>query len=416
MHTHPHHRLILTAVLAAAALLLSAGTAVGEEPPAFGITFSGFVKTDYLLDSRQTVTVREGHFLLYPAPVLPDREGHDVNARASFNILSIQSRLTGKITGPTAFGARTSGLLEGEFFGTSDPDISGFRVRHAFLKLDWESSSLLLGQYWHPMFVTEVTPGVVSFNTGAPFQPFSRNPQIRFTYAAGTLRLIAAAMAQRDFQSTGPSGFSSTYLRNAVLPNLHAQMQYAGGGTILGAGVDYKQLIPRLVTTRNVATTTTVSSLAVIGYAKLTLDPVVVKAEGTFGGNLADMLMIGGYGTTSLDTATGREEYTGLRSFSVWGEIATGTEVEFGVFGGYAKNLGAGENLVGALYGRGTDLDHLVRVTPRIVWNSGKVRLASEVEYTAAAYGTANGANKGKVQNTTRATNVRLVLAAFYMF
>ena len=65
----------------------------------------------------------------------------DINAKSGFNILSIQSRLTGKITGPDAFGAKTSGQLEGEFFGTADSDVNGFRLRHAFVKLDWENTS-----------------------------------------------------------------------------------------------------------------------------------------------------------------------------------------------------------------------------------------------------------------------------------
>ena len=37
-----------------------------EAEPNFGITWGGFVKVDYMFDSRQTVTAREGHFLLFP--------------------------------------------------------------------------------------------------------------------------------------------------------------------------------------------------------------------------------------------------------------------------------------------------------------------------------------------------------------
>jgi hypothetical protein len=187
--------------------LLAIATACAQ--PDFGITFSGFVKTDLMYDTRQTVALREGHFLLYPAPAAYDTAGRDINAESNFNILSIQSRVAGKITAPDAFGAKISGLLEGEFFGTSDGDVSGFRLRHAFVKMDWEKSSLLVGQFWHPMFVVEMFPGVVSFNTGVPFQPFSRNPQVRFTHTMGPVKLIAAAMAQRDFQSNGPAGYST---------------------------------------------------------------------------------------------------------------------------------------------------------------------------------------------------------------
>ena len=80
----------------------------------------------------------------------------------------------------------------------------------------------------------------MSFNTGAPFQPFSRNPQIRFSYAIDEVKFIVAVIAQRDFQSNGPGGFSSIYLRNSVIPNLHAQVQYSSNGHLAGVGIDYK--------------------------------------------------------------------------------------------------------------------------------------------------------------------------------
>ncbi|NOY50562.1 MAG: hypothetical protein GXO88_08375, partial [Chlorobi bacterium] len=151
----------------------------------FGIKFHGFVKSDLLFDSRQTVDVREGHFLLYPKNELPDIEGNDINAKSSFNLLSIQTRLKGFITGPDIGKIKTSAYLEGEFFGMNNADINGFRLRHAFIKLKWETASLLVGQYWHPFFAVNCYPGTVSFNTGSPFQPFSRNPQIRFTKTFG---------------------------------------------------------------------------------------------------------------------------------------------------------------------------------------------------------------------------------------
>jgi hypothetical protein len=97
----------------------------------FGISFSGFVKTDIFYDTRQSVVIREGHFLLYPQNENLDVNGNDVNDKSSFNMLSIQTRLNGKITGPDAIGAKTSGVIEGEFFGHSESDINGFRLRHA---------------------------------------------------------------------------------------------------------------------------------------------------------------------------------------------------------------------------------------------------------------------------------------------
>jgi hypothetical protein len=387
-----------------------------EAASTVGISFSGFVKTDVMLDSRQTVAFREGHFLLFPLPVLNDQYGADINAKANLNILSIQTRLAGKITGPDALGAKTSSLIEGEFFGTSDADVGGLRIRHAIVRLDWKRTSLLIGQFWHPMFVAEMFPGVVSFNTGAPFQAFARSPQVRLTHSLGDVKVIVAAMSQRDFQSSGPAGLSSSYLRNSVIPNFHAQLQYSAGGNMAGVGVDYKSLTPRLVTTRNVATRTSIASVAILGYAKLALETVTVTAEGTYGGNLSDLLMLGGYATRSVDTASGRESYSAIKVLSLWGEISTGKEVEFALFGGYSKNMGANDNLAGASYGRGLDIADLLRISPRVVWNSGKVRLSAEVEYTSAGYGTPNSQNKGRVEDITRVSNLRLLLAIYDFF
>ena len=156
--------------------------------------------------------VREGHFLLYPKNELLDPDGKDVNANLQLNMLSIQTRLNLLVTGPDVWKAKSSAYIEGEFFGTTDADINGFRLRHAFIKLQWTKTMLLAGQYWHPMFNTQCYPGTVSFNTGAPFQPFSRNPQIRVKQNFGKFNLVATAFWQRDFRSTGPDGVSASYL------------------------------------------------------------------------------------------------------------------------------------------------------------------------------------------------------------
>ncbi|MCB1128629.1 MAG: hypothetical protein KDM81_19185, partial [Verrucomicrobiae bacterium] len=167
-------RTILTLIVAALAI----GTAWADDD-GFGVKWSGFVKSDHFFDSRQTVTAREGHFLLYPAPEMLDADENDINAAPNFNQLAVQTRLKATITAPDAFGAKVSGAIEGAFFGHSNPDINGFRLRHAFVKMTWDKTTLFAGQYWHPLFVIECFPGVVSFNTGVPFQPFSRNPQLR---------------------------------------------------------------------------------------------------------------------------------------------------------------------------------------------------------------------------------------------
>lgn len=398
----------------------------------FGIEFHGFVKNDVIFDSRQTVTAREGHFLLYPTNEAMDIDGKDINATPNFNMLSIQSRLSGKITCPDAFGAKTSGLLEGAFFGHSNADINGFRLRHALVKLSWTKAELVFGQTWHPMFVTDCFAGTVSFNTGVPFQPFSRNPQVNFSYKlTDKLKVSLYALAERDFASTGPNGLSSQYKRNSAMPDGHLRLQYNSSNKdkntaiASGIGVGFKQLAPRTVTDSNIYNKETVNSLSVIGYTKYVLPKITIKLEAVLGQNMYDLLMIGGYAVDFIaDTAVTNydyREYTTLDVASFWTDIHTnGKKFQFGVFAGYSQNLGSTQNIMNwntspMVYARGYNIAYLYRVSPRIVFNSGKVRIAGELEYTVAAYGDSNN-SLGEVQNTKEVANIRALLGVFYFF
>jgi hypothetical protein len=417
--------------LAAIVLGLAAAAAVGAAPaaaqaqekkPAFGISFSGYVKTDIFYDTRQVVSIREGHFLLYPKGPSYDPGGVDVNAQPTFNILSIQTRLAGRITGPDALGAKTSAYLEGEFFGTSDADLNGFRLRHAYLKLNWPHSELMIGQFWHPMFVVESFPDVVSFNTGAPFQPFNRSPQVRFTQMLGRLSLAATVLSQRDFASNGPDGVSPVYLRNAARPEFNLKLQYASRNdarkteTVAGVGGDVMTIAPRIVTATGYATNESVTSIAAMAFLKQKWAKWTWKAEAIWGQNLHHLTMLGGYGVRNVvDEVRQDWAYTPTETLSAWSEIMTnGASWQTGLFAGYSKNLGAPDPITGANYARGPNIDVVYRISPRLLYNVGKMRFAGEVELTAASYGTTDA--YGKAADAAFVRNVRVLFAAYYFF
>ena len=419
-------RTLMTVVLGLPLSLLAlAGPAAAQtekDPPAFGISFSGFIKTDIFYDSRQTVSIREGHYLLFPKGPLSDLEGGDLNGRASFNILSVQTRLAGKITGPDALGAKTSAYLEAEFFGTSDADLNGFRLRHGYLKLNWARSELMIGQFWHPMFITESFPDVVSFNTGAPFQPFNRSPQVRFIQTLGRVSLVATALAQRDFVSNGPEGTSSVYLRNAALPEFNLKLQAASKNdsrkteTLAGFAADFMKLSPRTVTAAGYETEESVTGLAAMAFLRQKWAKWTWKAEAAWGQNLHHLTMLGGYAVRDVVDAVRLDwDYTPIDTFSCWTEVQTnGAPWQTGLFVGYSKNLGSRQTIAGANYARGFNIDQLYRVSPRLVYNVGKMRFAGEAELTAASYGTPDA--YGKVRDARFVRNLRLLLAAYYFF
>lgn len=405
----------------------------------FGIKFSGFVKNDFFYDSRQTVNIREGHFLLFPAAKNPDAQNNDLNAKSAFNFLSIQTRLTGNITAPDALGAKVSGVIEADFFGNENAsfvDVNGFRLRHAFAKLSWQNTELLFGQYWHPFLLPAVYSEVLSFNTGSPFQPFSRNPQIRVVHKLGNVSLTGVLSAQRDFTSPG----GSVVLRNAAMPEINGQIQYeaknaeAKTGLLLGAGAGFKSLQPLLSTQKGTArykTEEKVSGISATGFLKITLPSLTYKIQGVYGQNAFDLLMLGGYAVKGItDTSKNTVEYTTVNNLAVWTEIITGTEIQAALWAGYSKNLGSSDNI--AVYSnqvggtdatvRGVDMEYLFRVSPRVVFVSGKYSIGLETEYTTAAYATRDNAGKlnrdinGKITDSETISNLRVLLSVILKF
>ncbi len=389
-----------------------------EEKSKWGIKFSGFINTDYFYDSRQIVCARCGHFLLWPTPEKLDPEGVDINARGSFNFLSIRTRARATITGPDILGAKTLGVLEGSFFGHSNLDLNEFRLRHAFIKLNWEHTELLMGQYWNPMFIPECFPAVLSFNTGAPFGPFARNPQIRVSHKLGPIKFSAVVYSHADFVSA--AGISA--LRNSMIPEMHLHAQYQKApsanspGILLGGGAGFKRLVPLIETEQGYHTAEGVGSFLTELYGKLTLKKLTIKAEGVFGQNNYDLLMISSFGITSVDPVTGRMTYAPTSSYSFWTEIhSNNPKWRPGLFAGYTKNLGAGQDIsAGGIVGSRGDIDFIYRISPRLIYNVGKMRFGLELEYTVAAFGTINP--DGLVEDSKAVGNFRTLLGVFYFF
>jgi len=391
-----------------------------ETNPAWGFKLSGFIKNDIFYDTRQTSILncsREGHFYLYPDNVLYDINMNDVNANPGFHILNIQTRIRGDFTGPDAFGAKTSGAIEAEFFGTSENDVNGFRLRHAFVKMEWTKTSLLIGQFWHPLFPAESFPGTISFNTGAPFMPFSRNPQVKLTRKLGRMTLSLTAYSQRDFTSSGPEGYSYKYIRNSGLPGANIQIRIPAGEIFTSwAGFDYKTLRPELKTTANVETDATIGGFSVYANTMIKTKPVTISLMGIYGQNTCDIAMIGGYAVSEItDTVKQFKTYTNLNTANFWIDLSTnGKKIMLGIFTGFSKNLGASDPVSGAVYGRGSNIDHLFRISPRITFTEGRLSFAAEMESTTAAYGTMR--DDGRVINTNNVSNLRFLISTIYKF
>jgi len=390
-----------------------------EKDAGYFVKLGGFIKTDLFYDSHENVSLREGHVLLYPVIDKKDLSGLVYNNKTTFNFLSVQSRINALFSGPEFLGAKASAFVEGEFFGTSDGDMNGFRMRHAYLKLDWPSFSILTGQFWHPFLIPDVYADVISFNTGIPFQPFSRNPQVKFIYKTDSFEFAVTAMGQRDFSSPGPVEksslliSSSSFLRNSGLPILDFQIKYKGQAFVAGIGGNFKKLKPRLITEKGYGTDQTISSFAGLVYGKYQKDDFILKMQSVFGGNMYDLLMLGGYGVTSFDTTSGKEAYSNVKTMSVWTDFSYGKEFKIGFFGGYTGNMGSKDNLIkGKIFTRGEDIHSLYRISGRVTYQISKVMIGLEIENTTANYGTPD--SKGIVRDYNPVSNLRILLSTIF--
>ncbi|MEI6900024.1 MAG: hypothetical protein WCL00_09100, partial [Bacteroidota bacterium] len=139
---------ILSLLLLTIVLQTLHGQTPEKKPPLFGLNFTGLIKTDFIFDSRQTISLREGSLLFFPEPEKLDALGNDINAKPNFTFLCVQTKGTLKITGPEALGAKSSGMIEAEFFGNINTNMNVFRLRHAYVKLNWSKAELLIGQTW----------------------------------------------------------------------------------------------------------------------------------------------------------------------------------------------------------------------------------------------------------------------------
>ncbi len=375
----------------------------------WGIKFSGFVNSQLFYDSRQMIDAREGMVSLFPQKPDYDANGSDINAKPSLNQLSMTSRLRGNITGPNVLGAVFSGVIEGDFTGVSNNDNNGFRLREAWINLKWESTSLLVGQTWHPMYTFDIRPRTIGLNTGAPFHAFSRHNQIQLIHNIGKLKLIAFAGMQRDYANAGPLGKSSVYQRNAAIPNFHLQFKYKLGKHIFGAGIDYKSIQPRNyieINSDKISVNEKLNTFGALAFFNLDFNTFDVKLQGVYGENLSEHIMFGGYYETINQNGI---QYQATSQKSAWLDCLTkGKKIKVGLLAGYAKHdVNANGD---KFYGMGSDIDHIYRVSPRIQIHSGKLMWATEFEYTTAAYKEA-----GKAE-TTDVSNLRILTGLFYFF
>lgn len=409
-------------LLLAALVGMSAGAMAQKK--GFSYKFYGQVRADLFYNTRTNSETVDGLFYMYPLDKLPDADGNDLNDQGNGNLYALYSRVGVDVAGPMLGKARTSAKVEVDFRG-SGTSYSLFRLRHAYFNLDWGTSALLVGQTWHPLY-GDVAPEILNLNMGAPFQPFSRAPQVRYRFTRKHFQLTASAIWQSQYLSVGPAsdkaGETSTsksqnFIKNSCVPEFYVGMDYRRPELIAGAGVHVSSIRPR---TKSVVGSDTykvderVTGVSAEAHLKYTHERFLLSAKSVLGTNLTQTSTVGGYGITSVDPRTGEQTYTPLRTSATWLNVAYGKTWRPALFFGYLKNLGAFTEVSDVL-GTGTNLDQLLNATAELTYNRGNWKLGAEYSLCNAWYGDEFSA-KAKALSSHTVMNHRVVMTAIYQF
>jgi len=399
------------------AVLTTIVIAQEEEKKPFKVDIHGFVGVNAFFDSRQSATARNGNIYLWPLAPSHDDAGNDLNSENKFDIDAAYSRFNVGISGPEVFGAKSFAFMEGDFLGTSGSRDLNFRLRHAFIRLNWEKTSLLMGQYWHPLFVTENFPSTVNLSCGVPFHPLNRQPMVRFGYqVTSNIELIAFLMSQNDFADKGMSGA----MENSLSPETTIQAKYKNeNGIFASLTAGFKSFRPELKDPNdNLITNELAQATYFAGSFKKKFNSFTFKAEGLYGGGMTNQVMIGGF--AEKNNGSTQRQYTPVQTMSVWTDIHTNHQkIQPGLFAGYTQNMGAKDkaNYL-AQYTLGGGIKEMYTVAPRLVFfATPKIYFGIEWMYTVAAHGEAGQFDEyAQPINTTNYANNRITLSTRYIF
>lgn len=399
-------------------VLLGCGAiAMQAQKKNFSYKFYGQLRGDLFYNSRANAELVDGLFHMYPADKKPDADGNDLNASPNGSFYLLYSRLGLDVSGPMIGKARSSAKIEVDFRG-SGSSYALFRIRHAYVNLDWGKSEVLVGQAWHPLF-GDVFPQMLNLSTGAPFQFFNRSPQIRYRYNTGKgIQLTAAALWQLQYLSVGPKGKSEDYIKKSCIPEFYVSADYKSGHWIAGVGLEVLSLTPRTESTiddKLYKVSERITTMSAEAHARYKNENWLVQAKTLFGSNLTQGCMLGGYAVSGVDTHNGKQEYTPFRQSTTWINVVYGKKWQPGLFLGYLKNLGTSDEIKGAAYGTGLDVDQVFAANLQFSYNLPNWKLGMEYSPSTAWYGDLRPED-GRIVNTHAVTNHRILGVLVYSF
>lgn len=386
-------------LIALAAVLAMVPAGLSAQETASHFKPYGFIRNYAFFDSRATKSLTEDMFFFIPLDK-NEVNGNDVNAVSSFNYQAITTRLGLDVLGYQFGGTKITGKIEADFYCLNSGGNTGtLRMRQAYIDLLWDKRgrdgdvdySLRIGQGWHPLAADMAH--TIALETGAPFSPFNRSAQVMFGVTFDKSWTVnVGALQQLQYRSAGPNGASNVYQRHAI-PELYAGVSYSSNGFLGRAGVSVLSIRPHYGF--NAAGKpydewlTTFNPFIYLQYTKGLLQ---VKAKTVFAQSGEHMQLNGGYAVTGTKEDGFSNEYAPINSSVSFISAQYGKTWQVLGMIGYQKNLGTLREITGPVYFSGNgfqNINEMIRVSPTLAYNLGKLQFALEYDFTAVEYGSA---------------------------
>lgn len=397
-------KIVFTSLLMLALGSMSA-TASDNAPK---VKVGGFIRNFFVYDTRESLAGTEDFFYYVPRDIELNADGEDINQHSNFKFSALTSRLWVDVKGYEYKGWDMAARIEADFYSglsatSKDPltkssltGTAAFRLRQAFVTVSNYRWAFKAGQAWHPMAAD--MPHIFSLNTGAPFGPFSRTPQISAEAKINNhFSLLLASMWQQQYTSTGPYGASANYIRNGGA-EFYLGANFKKDAFLARLGINALSITPRVIDENKRVLNESIMTFIPFFYAQYAKNDFSIRFKTVLAQGGEHLNLNGGYGVSGVLFDNRGYTYTPTLNSSSWLSMKYSLgELDFILFGGYVHNFGTTQPLlsdgegspVGFYFSKNSFeyLNSMWRVTPEIVYNFGKLSLGIEYECTSALYG-----------------------------
>ena len=399
-----------------AALLTGSAAFAQEEVPA-QYKLYGFIRNYMVFDTHEVSAGTQDLYFYMPKDRNLNDEGTDLAEIPSFRMLALTTRLGLNVSGYRIGDLKVSGAVEGDFY-CMNGSVAAFRLRQAYMGLLWDNlvlGDLLVnvGQTWHPLAAD--LPHVTNLETGAPFNPFNRSPQIMAHWTLGKFTWTGGILYPMQYLPTGPNGKSGDYNKYGLIPEVYLGVSLKSGGFLGRVGVDFFSIKPRwnapIITASDVVdgqrvlvydtSVTKQNQSRLFAYSpfvflQYTHGSFQVKAKSILAQAGEHLNLLSGYGAT-FDWNREELTYTPMQDWASYISFQVGKKWQFLAMAGYMQRLGTTKSIFGyddyfvnSLWlntSADTRIQRAVRITPTIALNVGKLTFSLEYNGTAAFFG-----------------------------